>query len=120
MPVQTVAQRNALADAYGAAAPNGALFTGAGPGGTGAADNEVTGGSPAYGRLGWGWGAAAGSAINGAATPFDVPSGVTVTFIGVTVSAVAGTADVRDFFDSVDQTFASQGVYTVTPTYTQS
>ncbi len=119
MPIQIEAQRNALANRYGVEAPNGMLFAGA-PATTGAATNEVTGGSPAYARKGWAWGAAASSKITSAATGFDVPSGVTVTHIGTCVSAIATTNDVRDFFDSVDQAFASQGTYTVTATYTQS
>lgn len=119
MPIRTLAQRNALATRYGVEAPNGCLFT-ADPGTGGAATGEVSGGSPAYARKAWNWGAASNSAITSAATPFDVPSGTTVAFIGVAVSAVAGTADVRDSFDSVDQPFASQGTYTVTATYTQS
>lgn len=119
MPVQTVTQRNALATAYGSAAPAGALFTAA-PGISGSAAGEVTGGSPAYARKPWGWGTAANSAITSGAVAFDVPAGTTVTHIAACASAVAGTNDVRDFFDSVDQPFASQGVYTVTATYTQS
>lgn len=118
MAIRTLAQRNALATAYGTAAPNGALFT-ADPGSSGAATNEVTGGSPAYARKSLAWGAASASAITGGAT-FDVPSGVTTAFFGTTVSAVATTADVRDTFDIVDQAFASQGTYTITTTYTQS
>ncbi len=118
MPIATLAQRNALATAYGTNAPNGALFT-ADPGTTGSVTGEVTGGSPAYARKSMGWGAAAASAITGAPV-FDVPSGVTVTFFGVTVSATAGTADLRDRAAVTSQPFSSQGTYTVTATYTQS
>jgi hypothetical protein len=119
MPIRTEAQRNALAAAYGTAAPNGALFT-ADPGATGAATNELAAsGSPAYARKPWGWSAPAASAITGTAT-FDVYAGVTTAFVGITVSATRATADVRDTFDAVDQAFASQGTYAVTATYTQS
>lgn len=118
MAIATLAQRNALASAYGTAAPNGALFT-ADPGTTGTVTGEVTGGSPAYARKSMAWGAAASSAITGAPV-FDVPSGTTVTFFGVTVSATAGTADLRDRVAVTSQAFASQGTYTVTATYTQS
>lgn len=118
MAIRTLAQRNAMATAYGAAAPNGALFT-ADPGTSGSATGEVTGGSPAYARKAMNWGAASASAITGVPV-FDVPSGTTVTWFGVTVSATAGTADVRDSVAVTSQAFASQGTYTVTATYTQS
>ena len=49
-----------------------------------------------------------------------MPSGTTVTFFGVTASATAGTADVRDKVAVTSQAFASQGTYQVTATYTQS
>lgn len=120
MAIQNVTQRNALATSYGTAAPYGALFTSTGPNVNGTATNEVTGGTPAYARKAMTWGTAASSAIVSAATPFDVPSGTTVTFFGVTASVTAGTADVRDFASVTSQAFASQGTYTVTATYTQS
>ena len=118
MAIATLAQRNALATAYASAAPDGALFT-ADPGTSGSATGEVTGGSPAYARKSCGWGSASASAVSGSAT-FDVPSGTTVTFFGVTASATAGTADVRDRVSITSQAFASQGTYTITPTYTQT
>lgn len=120
MPIATLAQRNTLAAAYGTAAPYGALFTGAGPGSTGAATNELTGGSPAYTRKALNWATPAASAINSAATPFDVGAGASVSFFGVAAGQTSGTADVRDVVAVTAQTFASQGTYTVTATYTQS
>lgn len=118
MPIATLAQRNALATAYGTSAPNGALFT-ADPGTTGTATGEVSGGTPAYARKAMSWGAPSASAITGTAT-FDVPASTTVTHFGVTGGATAGTADVRDRVAVTPQAFASQGTYTVTATYTQS
>lgn len=118
MAIATLAQRNAMATAYGVAAPNGAIFT-ADPGTSGSATGEVTGGSPAYARKAINWSAPSASAVTGAPT-FDVPSGTTVTFAGVTVSATATTADVRDKVAVTSQAFASQGTYQVTYTYTQS
>lgn len=118
MAIATLAQRNAMATAYGVAAPNGALFT-ADPGTSGSATGEVSGGSPAYARKSMAWGAASASAISGSPT-FDVPTGTTVTFFGVTVSSTATTADVRDKVAVTSQSFASQGTYTVTATYTQT
>lgn len=118
MAIRNVTQRNAMATAYGAAAPYGALFTGD-PGVADAATNEVTGGSPAYARKALNWGTAATSAITGTAT-FDVPSGTTVTYFGVTVLGTAGVANVRDSVAVTSQAFASQGTYAVTATYTQT
>jgi hypothetical protein len=118
MAIQILAQRNAMATAYGVAAPNGALFT-ADPGTTGTVVGEVTGGAPAYARKAVGWGAPVASVVTGAPV-FDVPSGSTLTFAGVTVSAVAGTADLRDKVAVTSQAFASQGTYTCTFTYTQA
>jgi hypothetical protein len=116
MAIATLAQRNALATAYGTNAPNAAIFT-ADPGTTGTVVGEVTGGT--YARKSVGWGAASASAITGAPV-FDVPAGTTVTFAGVTVSATAGTADLRDRVAVTSQAFSSAGTFTVTFTYTQS
>lgn len=120
MSVATLAQRNALATAYGVAAPNGALFTSTGPGTAGAATNEVTGGAPAYARKAMTWGTASASAIVSAATTFDIPSGTTVTYFSPTVSSTATTADTRDPVAITNQTFASQGQLIITATYTQT
>lgn len=119
MSIATLAQRNAMATAYGVAAPNGTLFT-ADPGTSGTVTGEVSGGSPAFARKAMSWGAAAASAIVSAATAFDIPSGTTVTFFGVTVSLTLGTADLRDKTAITSQVFSSQGTYTITATYTQS
>jgi hypothetical protein len=118
MAIRNVTQRNAMATAYGAAAPFGALFT-ADPGTADAATGECTGGAPAYARKALSWGAAAASAITGTAT-FDVAAATTVTYFGVTVLGTAAVANVRDSVAIGPQTFASQGTYTVTPTYTQT
>ena len=119
MSVLVLAQRNALAQAYGVAAPYGSLFTSTGPGSTGAATNECTGGSPAFARKALSWAAPSASAIVGTAT-FDVAAGTTLTYAGVTVSATLATADVRDAVAITNQTMASQGTYAATMTYTQS
>lgn len=119
MAIRNATMRTALATAYKAQAPYGALFT-ADPGTTGSVTGEVTGGSPAYARKALTWGTAAASAVTSAATVFDVPSGTTVTYFGVTASVTAGTADLQDSAAVTSQAFASQGTYTVTATYTQS
>ena len=118
MAIATLAQRNALATAYGAAAPFGCLFN-ADPGTSGTVVGEVTGGAPAYARVSMAWGAVSASAITGAPT-FNVPAGTTVTFFGVAVTGTATTADLRDKVAVTSQAFASQGTYQVTATYTQS
>jgi hypothetical protein len=119
MAIRNLSTRNVMAAAYGADNPHGALFT-ADPGTSDSATGEVTGGSPAYARKALTWGAAAASAITSAATPFDVPSGTTVTYFGVASTNVAGAATIGDSVSVTSQAFASQGVYTVTATYTQS
>jgi hypothetical protein len=119
MAIRNVTQRNAMATAYGAAAPYGALFT-ADPGTADAATNELAAsGSPTYARKAMSWGAAASSAITGAPV-FDVYSGVTITYFGVCVAGTRAVADVRDSVLVTSQAFASQGTYTVTATYTQT
>lgn len=123
MPIRTDLQRKALVSSYTAAAPFGALFT-ADPGATGTAVGEVTGGAPAYARKALTWGAPATVSLTAVATSaaavFDVPSGSTVAFVGTCVAGTAAAADVRDTASVVGQSFASQGTYTVTATYTQS
>jgi hypothetical protein len=116
--IQILAQRNAMATAYGVAAPNATAFT-ADPGTSGTVTGECTGGSPAFARKSAGWGAAAASVITGAPI-FDVASGQTLTFVGVTVGLTLGTADLRDKVAVTSQPFASQGTYAATLTYTQA
>lgn len=122
MTIRVLAQRNALAAAYATAAPYGTLFS-ADPGTSGAATNELTGGSPAFARKtiggNWATSTASASAVTGSAT-FDVASGLTVAYAGVAVTVTLTTADVRDSVSVPSQAFASQGTYTVTYTYTES
>lgn len=114
MPIQTVAQKNNLATAYGSAATHAALYTTA-PGAT--AGTEPTGGSPAYARKAITWGAAANGAITATVT-FDVPSGATVVGAGVHTALTGGSY--LDGSAVTSQGFASQGTYALTLTYTQS
>ena len=104
--------KNLMLDALGAVALRLALHTGD-PGAANAADNEVTGGSPAYSREAIAWNAAASGSMddstNGAV--FDVPAGTTVTWISGWNTA--GT--VRYFKKAVtSEAFGAQGTYTVT------
>ena len=114
--VATNTEKSSLATKYGTDAVYGALFT-ADPGTTGSVTGEVTGGSPAYARKTITWGTATNGVITGTCT-FDVPSGTTVTFAGV-CSGLTG-ANLLDRVSVTSQTFASQGTYAVTFTYTQS
>lgn len=114
MAIQTVTQRNNLAQAYGTNATFAALYTTV-PGAT--AGTEVTGGAPAYARKSLTWSAPSNSAVT--VTPvFDVPSGTTVAGAGLHTAVTAGTY--LDGGAVTSQAFASQGTYTLTITYTQS
>jgi hypothetical protein len=104
-----------MATAYGAASPYGALSTTA-P--TSSAGTEVSGGSPAYARKAITWGTASASAITATALVFDVPTGTTVVGFMIYSASTAGTY--LDGASITSQAFASQGTYTITPTYTQS
>lgn len=117
MSIAITAEKNSLCDKYKADAPYGALFS-ADPGTAGSATNEITGGAPAYARKALSWGTSSGGAVTSAATAFDVASGVTITYFGVTASSTATTADVKDRVAVTSQAFASQGTYTVTATFT--
>lgn len=119
MAIATTAQKNTLATAYGTAATFGALFT-ADPGTSGSATGEVTAtGSPAYARKALSWGAASGGVVSVTVT-FDVPTGTTVTFVGVCSSGTQGAATVLDKVAVTSQAFASQGTYQVTFTFTET
>ena len=107
--------KHVMLGALGALCVKLALHTGD-PGAADTADNEVTGGSPAYARVPIAWNAAGtptpGSmddSTNGAV--FNVPASTTVSWISGWNSA--GT--VRYFKkDVTDEAFAGQGTYTVT------
>ena len=115
MAIATDLQKENLAAAYGTAATHVSLHT-ADPGTTGA--DEVTGGAPAYARKAASWTAGGVDGVVTATVTFDVPSGVTVTHVGLWDALTAG-----NFLDKstvTSQAFASQGTYEVTLTYTQS
>lgn len=120
MTIRVGAQKDALANAYAAAAPylGGAS---ADPGSTGAATGELTGGAPVYARKALGWTTASGGTgqVTGSAT-LDVAAGSTLAWVFVASTNVAGAATVRDTYDLTDQPFVSQGQETVSVTYTQS
>lgn len=115
MAIATAQQKENLAVAYGTNAAYASLHT-ADPGTSGA--SEVTGGSPAYARKALTWTAGSVDGVVTATAVFDVPSGVTVAYAGLTTAVTAGT-----FLDKVavtSQTFGAQGTLTVNFTYTQS
>ena len=108
MPL-TVAARNLMLDALGAAAGFISLHT-ADPGGTGA--NEVSGGSPAYARKPVAWNAAASGGLDNTGTPaIDVPGNITVTHWGLWNAATSGQILASGTL-SAQETFGGQGLYT--------
>src|SRR3954447_26291883 len=114
MAIQTTAEKNNLATAYGGNAAFGAVYTTA-PGAT--AGTEPSGGSPAYARKALSWGAPSNGVVTATAT-FDIPAGVTIVGAGVHTALTAGTY--LDGTAITSQAFASQGTYTVTFTFTES
>ena len=109
MAIKTEAQRNTLANAYGAAAKQGALYI-TSPGATAGTE---PGGS--YSKQPLTWSAASGSVIEATAT-FTVPAGATI--VGQGVHAADGTY--LDGGDVTSQNFATEGTTTVTFIYTQA
>lgn len=115
MAIQTAAMKNILSDAYKAAATHGAVYTTA-PGGS--AGTEPSGGSPAYARKALTWGSSSNGVVSATAAVFDIPASTTIVGAGVHSAITAGT-----YYDGgaiTSQTFASQGTYTVTFTFTQT
>ena len=113
---ETTSFRNSIATQAGTLCAYGALCTTAPT--TSAFGTEVTGGSPAYARLACSWGAAASGAVTATGQAFNVPASTTVVGYGCFSAITAGTYEIA--CDITSQTFASQGTYTITPTYTQS
>jgi hypothetical protein len=75
--------------------------------------SEVTGGSPAYARIAITWTAASGSATaNSIQIVFNVPTGITIRYIGYWSALTAGTFYGSRILDAA-QTFTSQGTYTL-------
>lgn len=112
----TTTVKNDLATQFKTDCAYGALSTTAPT--TSAFGTEVSGGSPAYARIASGWGTAASGAVTSAAMAFNVPASTTVVGLGFFSASTAGTYYAG--CDITSQTFASQGTYTITATYTQS
>lgn len=115
MTILAVATKNSLATSYGVLFAYGALATST-P--TTTAGTEPSGGSPAYARIILAWGSATAGVITGTAQVFNVPSGATIVGYQGFSAITAGTY--IDGATVTSQAFASQGTYTVTPTYTQT
>lgn len=115
MAILTGTMKSVLSDAYKGTATHGALTTTA-PGAT--SGTEVSGGSPAYARKPLSWGSSSSGVVSATAVTFDVPASTTVVGFEVFNALTAGTYE--DGVGITSQTFASQGTYTITPTFTQS
>ena len=75
--------------------------------------SEVTGGSPAYARKAIAWTAASASATsNSGQIVFDVPTGITIRYLGYWSASTAGTFYGSRILDTA-QTYTSQGTYTL-------
>lgn len=104
---RTNTMKNALATSYGQVIYRVSLHT-ADPGSTGA--SEVTGGSPAYARVAPPTITAPTTGLVTFQVSFNVPAGATVAGAGLWDSS-------GNFLDGgtvTSQTFATQGVYTLT------
>jgi hypothetical protein len=115
MSIQTATMKNTLASAYATAAAWMAAYTTA-PGAS--AGTEPTGGSPAYARKAPTWGGPSSGVVTAPAVPFDIPSGNTIVGTGFHSAVTAG--NYLDGASVTSQAFASQGTYSITPTYTQT
>lgn len=114
MAIQTVAGRNLAATAYATNIGRWAALTttvpGANPG------TEVTGGT--YARLAPAWGTADNGAISADPIAFNVPAGTTVAGFAFYDDPTAG--NYLDGCSVTSQEFASDGTYSITPTYTEN
>jgi hypothetical protein len=115
MAVKTTIELNSLCAKYAADCTHGALTTTA-P--TSTSGTEVSGGSPAYARKPISWPGATAGVMTATALVFDVPASTTV--VGYENFDALTAGNYRDGASITSQTFASQGTYTVTPTYTQT
>lgn len=116
MAIDATNTKNALCDAYKALAAFMAAYTAMGS--AGSAGTEPAGGSPAYARKSVPWGSSSGGVVTSTGVVLDIPSGSTIVGVGFHTLAAAGVY--VDKTTVTSQAFASQGTYTVTPTYTQT
>lgn len=108
MPYSAVA-KNYMLDQLGLSAVFASLHS-ALPGSTGA--SELSGGTPAYQRIGLTWNAASTGSKTLSNTPiFDVPPATTVAFVGLWSAATLGTW--YGYIDVTDEIYAAQGTYQI-------
>lgn len=102
--------KNVMLDELATVAVYASLHSGD-PSTTGA--NEISGGSPAYARKAITWNSAAAGSLDSSNAPvFNVPTGVTVAYVGFWSAVTAGTF--YGYADVTDKVFTSQGTYTLT------
>lgn len=114
MAIDATATKNALCSAYVALAERIGALTAMGS--ANAAGTEPSGGSPAYARKTLSWGSPSAGAVSATAAVIDIPSGATIVGVNLWTAAAVHV----DKASVTSQAFASQGTYTVTPTYTQT
>jgi hypothetical protein len=110
--VLSVLERKRLLDAFGTQYGWASAHSGD-PGATGTA-NELTGGTPAYGRKAVTWASASTAtpsikALAATFPTFDIPPGSTVAFIGFWTLETGGTYG--GCIDVTDEVYAGQGTY---------
>lgn len=117
MPINVANGREAAGEGYVTEAQYMSLHTGA-PGSGGS--NEVVGGAPAYARLLITWTPGGGGSWTATVpSDFDVPSGVTVSYVGLWSDDVGGTF--VDYATIDPATYAVQGTLEITGiTFTMS
>ena len=117
MAINSNVEKTSLATKYSTDAVSIALCTGD-PGalGTTTISNELTGGSPAYARVVPSWGTVTNGVVSCTPT-FNVGTGNTVSWVCL---FNAGGVAIDKSPLATPQTFASQGTYTPTVTFTES
>jgi hypothetical protein len=106
----TVAEKNAMLDDFAGRGLYLALHSGDPASG----GNEITGGSPAYARQEIDWNAADAGEVDAPAIEFDVPAGASVAWVGIWSASTSGTLRFKKQVTA--ETYAAQGVHTVTIT----
>lgn len=115
MAIQVASTKTSLAASYAALALYGALTSTAPSATTG---TEISGGSPAYARIACSWTPGAAGVTTATAQVFNVAAGTTVVGYELFSASTGGTY--IDGATITSQAFASQGTYSITPTFTQA
>jgi hypothetical protein len=88
------------------------------PGSTPTPDNEVTGGTPPYGRAATTWTAGTGGVNTGSPVTLNLPEG-TITYILLASAATLAAANMIDNAAISAMIMSAQGQLVITPIYTQ-